>query len=430
MIIPFLNAKTIRLKYNVLDYLVKYPELQKQMLLLLDYIQVKDVTNLFLALEDYDKDYLLPRVLNVITQSIKSKSRKKIGNFIKIFKEIRIIGKEEWLKIISYTLYHSPLVPDAIKNNIVPVPTNYNEIANYESEFFSLTTDPMLKHYRLTKEEVYYLTNKYSKGYLFINIINHLNIKNKEKDYKKSYKILEVYKEIQQIRQDYNNKLSYELKKTINTLQKSNNKIVKENYAFYTSREKYKYLILESGAMTYDNYIEYIRDISSSIKTTLLTDDNIAPQNGIYFSYSNLGKNSLKDIDEDSYYLNKYTTSKNSNILTLPDNILVIEDNTEDLSLIVEAIKYYKTFKPYKELRIILINKEDLFNKVLDNYQKKMTISNLSKCMRMLSENDYKYSITPIISTLYKHLKTKDKIQVNRILKEYHIDEEYLAKFD
>ncbi len=428
--ISFLNEDTIKLRFNILEYITKYKELQDYTLVLLNYITAKDITNLFLSLKDYDKEYLLPKLLKLITESLKGKNRKKVGNFVRFFKEIKIINEEDWLNIISYLLYHIPLVPEAIKNNIVDVPTSYSDIKNYEIDFNKLASDPLLNNYKLTREEIYYLTNKYSKGYLFINTINHLNLKNKAKGIKRNYKILEVYKELTNIKEDYNNKLSYELKKTTNNLKKINNKLVKENFTFYASKDKYTYLILDNNQLKFDKYMKYINDVSTSFRTILLKEDNISPQNGIYYTYSNFNSNSLKDFDEDGYYLNKYSNSKNSNSLTLPDNILVIEDNTEDLSFIVDAIKLYKSFKPYKELKIILLNKEDIYNRLVDNYKRNTTISNLSKCVKMLSENGYKYPITSLSKVLYKHLKTKDKAQVNRILLEYNIKDNYVDKFD
>ena len=100
------------------------------------------------------------------------------------------------------------------------------------------------------------------------------------------------------------------------------------------------------------------------------------------------------------------------------------------MSFIVDAIKLYKSFKPYKELKIILLNKEDIYNRLVDNYKRNTPISNLSKCVKMLSENGYKYPITSLSKVLYKHLKTKDKAQVNRILLEYNIKDNYVDKFD
>ena len=176
--------------------------------------------------------------------------------------------------------------------------------------------------------------------------------------------------------------------------------------------------------------MKYVSDVTVSFRTILLKDDNISPKNGLYFTYSNFNKNTLKDFDEDGYYLNKYSPSKNGNVITIPDNILVIEDNTEDLSLIAEAIKLYKSFRSYKELKIILLNKEDMFNRLVDTYKRNTTIPNLSKCIKMLSENDYKYSIDSLEPIIIKHLKSKDKDQVNRILLEYNIKEKYVGKFD
>ena len=67
---------------------------------------------------------------------------------------------------------------------------------------------------------------------------------------------------------------------------------------------------------------------------------------------------------------------------------------------------------------------------LVDNYKKNTTIPNLSKCVKMLSENDFKYPISSLTNVIYKHLKTKDKVQVNRILLEYNIKEEYVDKLD
>ena len=427
--ISFLNANTIKLKFSILEYLTKYKELQNNTLLLLDYITAKDITSLFLALEEYDKEYLLPKLFKIISDSLKGKNRKKIGNFVNFFREIKTITKEDWLNIISYLLYHITLVPDTIKNNIVPVPSNYNELKNYELDFFRLAPEPLLKHYRLTREEVYYITNKYSKGYLFINNLNHLNLTNKEKIVKRSYKILEVFKEITKIREDYNNKLSYELKKTINNLPKINNILIKESYTFYTSKDKYTYLVFDKDELSFEKYTNYIESVTTSFRTIILKDDNLSPKNGLYYTYSNLNKNSLKDFTEDSYYLNKYSPSKNGITLTLPDNILVVQDNANDLSLIAEAIKVYKSFKPYKELKIILLNKEDVFNRLIEKYKKNITLSNLSKCVKMLSENDYKYSITNLTPIIYKHLKSKEKEQVSRIILEHKMIEDDLEKY-
>ena len=164
--------------------------------------------------------------------------------------------------------------------------------------------------------------------------------------------------------------------------------------------------------------IKNIKNISA-----LLKDDNISPENGLYFTYSNYNKNYLKDFDDNSFYLNKYSTSKNGNVLTLPDNLLVIEDNIEDLSQIAEAINIYKTFKPYKELKIIILNKEEIFTRLVENYKKNMTIPNLSRCIKMLSENNYIYSSTDLELIINKHLNSKDSKQVKRIIDEYNLKE-------
>ena len=425
LIIDFLNDKTIKLKFSILEYLTKYKELQEDMILLLDYITVKDITTLFASLDGLDKEFILPRILKPISQSIKGRNRKKIGNFINFFKEIPVISKKDWENIISYLLYHVSLVPNSLKNTYVPVPSNYTEIKNYEIDFYHNVSDLLLKNYKLTKEEVYYLTNKYSKGFLFINNLNILYKSEKKENIKKNYKIIEVYKELFKVKEECNNKLSYELKKSITNLSKNNNKVFRENYTFYISKNKYTYLIIDNKFNSYKEYSAFMNSITTSFKTRVIKDEDFTLKNGIYFSYSNLEKNSLKDIGDDSYYLNKYTSGKKGNALTLPDNLLVVENNVDDLSLVVEAIEIYKEFKPYKEMRIILLNKEDFYNKTVENYRKNMTIQSFSKCIKMLSDNNYKYSLVPMLPTLKKHLKTEDKEMIERIIKEYNIKEKY-----
>ena len=79
-------------------------------------------------------------------------------------------------------------------------------------------------------------------------------------------------------------------------------------------------------------------------------------------------------------------------------------------------------------MRIILLNKEDFYNKTVENYRKNMTIQNFSKCIKMLSDNNYKYSLVPMLPTLKKHLRTEDKEMIERIIKEYNIKEKYKAE--
>ena len=415
--ISFLNEQTIKLKYNILEYITKYKDLQKYILLILDYVSVKDITSLFASLEGYDKEYLLPRVLKTIYDSLKGKNRKKIGNFINFFSELKGVAKEDWLNIISYLLYHIPLVPDAIKNNIVKTPSSYADIRNYEQDFYKQSNDNQLKNYKLTKEEIYYITNKYPKEYAFIN---ELNYSNKRKD----YRILEVYKELTKIKNDYTNKLYCELKNSINNLPKTSNRIQKEKYNLYTSRNRYSYLILDKSAMPFQEYINYISSVSSCFRTILLTESNTI-SNGVYYSFSNISTDALKDFNEDGYFLNKYSPSKNGNVLTLPDNILVVEDGEDDLSYITEAISICKEFKSYKELKIIIINKENLYDKLVEKYKREMTISNLNKCLNMLEENDYKYSIKRLLPIIMKHLKTNEKDQVKRLVIDSQLEEYY-----
>ena len=428
----FLNSNTVKIKSSILEYIVKYRDLQKYVLDILTVISLKDFYKLCTEIDKFYKEDYYHSIFRLLSLSITRSNRKQIGNIKNIYEE-----NTDMKYLITYMFYHIPFDINVIKNSIIPVPKNYYDVVNYEEVFNQYLSNNvigsklntyLLKHYKLTKEEVYYLIHHYSIDYPFIKELNHVySVKEDNLDNLdiKTYSIYETYKNISDIMLEENNKYNYLLKKNINNLHSIENDINNKSIDIYLAKLNYKFFVIDINYKdSYDKWNKYLENVSRYINCTYFNRGNVDIKTGIFYGFTDLKKGSLVDIDEDNVYLSKYSYLNNSNPYRLPDYILIINKNKEDISLYSDALRIKKSFKKYKDLKIIVLSIEDLYKELVNTYKKSKYIHKLVPCISLYSS----YRDILDIKELNKYVKEyidsdKKREEVQEILTKYRVDE-------
>ncbi len=400
----FLDSNTIKIKFITLEYITKYKEIQDYIKVISNVLQPNDISNLFKAFEGLDKEYFLPPILKTLSLSIRGKNRKKVGDFTKFFKSINTITPKDWNNIIDYLLYFVPIVPGVIKSNYIPTPKSYKDIVSYENNLKEIE-DEFFKHYKLTKEEKYYLINKYSKKNNFINEI--YNSKEQELVNRKYYTLKEVYTAICDIKRSITSEYIGKITIAMNNLKKIDNNILNTSFTTYTSKSDYTYLLLNTNNInSYSSYINYLNIISTKLELNIMNNTNIL-KDGLYYGYTDLSKEEIINENNNVLLINKFTSST-PNPYRLPNFLLIIEKDN-DMSLLDQALKTNETFN--KKLKIVILNKKEIIINLINKYNKNHSLSTLKEAL-LYYDSSYQEELNTI----------KDLDKIKDIIEEYTIN--------
>ncbi len=171
-----INDKTKDLKLMILDKITKYPNIEKDLVEILDELPLPGefINQLYFGTQELNFEETVYNILEVIRLSIEGSNRKRVGNIGKMIKVSSPNGlsKNNFNKLINYILYFVPRYNN-LKNSIIKTPSTFNEIIKYEDEVNKKLTELiakginirenfLLKHFKLTSEESLAIISKYS----------------------------------------------------------------------------------------------------------------------------------------------------------------------------------------------------------------------------------------------------------------------------
>lgn len=414
----FINEETLKLKFNDILKITKYPKIQK---LIIDINKKYKLTsgflnNLIISINELDFEETMTNLLEVFNKSVQGIDRKSIGNLpVLIEKETPTCN--EFNEIIEYMLYHTKRYGKK-RPKVYKTPSNYEDIKKYtkntekylEQEINNKTdilNNYLIKHFKLTKEEALIFNEKYNidkinekeyveeTKYIFA-IKNTLKssdeeLINKDKN-EYNYSMLESFILENKIKKMYEKTYNFELQKYNKLVKKTTTKLYGKEIEIYTTPQEFTYAIMEINPKNLEedykkSYIKYINK-EDYISLKLIANDNLLNinKNNIIFGYNKIS--TLKNISSNTNIdYSKFTTPRelidntrdtsnniiidkyDENIIE-PDYIITFQDklyendtiNKEYLELIYRISTYFN-YKKDKNIPIIVID----INKIVDS---------------------------------------------------------------
>ena len=440
------------LKISILNYLTKYPSLEKNLIIINKYYQVTSsfINALYYNLEDLNRYEVLNNIFELLVLATNPKNRKRVGNLPKFLHNLDYsrLSKNNIMNLISYYLY---MIPRFYQNNIalprpliINVPHTYEEIINYENNTLTKLTNLinteedikeyfLEKHFKLTLEEAkllikiydfnYIDTNTYNEEYLFISNLNRIiNTDNSSlKELDADYKIITMYDSYRlqnQINKMYSKIYNFELRSKNNNLKSETINFYNKEITIYKSKEDFLYLVanldLETSYLKTNNYFtsyhNLINNLELNIPCSLLTKDNLVFNSDFLLGYNGLLDEAITKIS--NYYLADIKDN-NKDYYASVNNLI---NNTRDYNNTIYLNKY--ALRPnYNNNNIPNIEPDYLLvdaSRLSDNIY-------LNKIVNVSLEfkNKHHPEGLPIISLDLKQTSQKELANINKLLKEY-----------
>lgn len=353
----FINDVTKELKVTILEELVKYPDIQKNILAISKKYNVTldFINQLYYSTKELDKK-TVNEILTIFRMTLKGENRKKVGNIAKMLTVVspKEISKTNFTKLINYLLYFVPRY-GVLKESIIKTPMTFNELIKYEDDFENKLTQLiakdnnvkenfLLKHFKLNIEESISLVNHYStkridehiyhEEYKFLNsLFEILNLSDEElRERDSKYKVISMYDSFvieEKIKNMYSKIYNYEIRsKTL-----ANKPYIKEIFGkelkIYTCPNDFLLLVnnidineeyerTNSFLLGWHNTLNKLK---GDLHVSLLSNDNLYLSNDITFGFNGVAENGIRDMS--TYYKNRYAK------FMTPRELI---DNTRDLN--------------------------------------------------------------------------------------------------
>jgi len=423
------------IKISNLSKIVKYPIIQK---IILEINKKTKIIPLFIDklisnTNNLDINTII-EILNIINKTNNGIDRKIYGNILKLAPtNLDKTTTKEFNKLINYILYLIPRYNNIDRNIYLKTPKNYQDISEYENNLNNYLKEEiknknnildnfLFRHFKVNKNEAIYLTKLYSIDRIDSNIYkeeitfikNITMILNTDIDslikIDNKYKVitmLDNYILINKINKMYSRIYNYEIKNPIYSIKPTIKKVYGKEIKIYKCPLDFKFLVsrvditeeyLHTGSYLLGWY--YTLNKLNTIKTSLISNDNLAIDSDIIFCFDSLEETSIKSI---SPYLNKKKYTYMS-----PRELI---DNTRDINNTIELDKYYLNNKiPYIIPNFILVNK----NKLNDN----AFLEKISRISNEFKTKDNKEGL-PIVEIDYKLIINNEIDKLNKIALKY-----------